>query len=178
MTDQGRTDSGMRIRAAMPADLPALTDIYNHYVVHTAITFDLHPLVPHDRRDWFDAHAGSGRHRLLVAEARDGILAGYATTSRWRPKPAYDTTVEATVYCRHGLTGRGVGTRLYEAMFTVIADAGVHRVVAGVTLPNAASVALHARFGFTPVGVFKEVGYKFDRYWDVGWFERPMVLPR
>lgn len=168
----------MRIRAAMPADLPALTDIYNHYVVHTAITFDLHPLLPQDRRDWFDAHAGSGRHRLLVAEARDGSLAGYATTSRWRPKPAYDTTVEATVYCRHGFTARGVGTRLYEAMFTAIADAGVHRAVAGITLPNAASVALHSRFGFTPVGVFKEVGFKFDRYWDVGWFERPMVLPR
>jgi phosphinothricin acetyltransferase len=102
------------------------------------------------------------------------VIAGYATSSRWRPKAAYERTVESTVYCRHGYAGRGVGRRLYAALFDAIAGADVHRVVAGVTIPNPASIKLHERFDFTSVGVFREVGYKFGRYWDVAWFERPL----
>ena len=173
MTGQGRTDSGVRVRSATLDDLPALTDIYNHYIVETPVTFDLAPLEPEDRREWFDAHRGSLRYQLLVADA-GGVIAGYATTSRWRPKAAYERTVESTVYCRHGYAGRGVGRSLYTALFDALAGTDVHRIVAGVTLPNPASIALHERFDFTSVGVFREVGYKFGRYWDVGWFERPM----
>ena len=161
------------VRRAALADLPALTDIYNHYVVNTTITFDLQPFTPDDRRPWFDAHAGEGRHRLLVAEDDGGAVIGYATTSRWRPKPAYDTTVESSVYCRPDCVGRGVGGQLYRALFDGIAGEGVHRVVAGVAMPNPASVALHRRFGFEPVGVFEAVGFKFGQYWDVAWFARP-----
>jgi phosphinothricin acetyltransferase len=165
------------IRPAVRADLPALTEIYNHYVVSGAVTFDLAPLTPNDRRGWFDEHDHeTGPHRLLVAVAADGRLAGYATTSRWRLKAAYDTTVESTVYCHHEATGEGVGTALYADLFSAIAEEDVARVVAGITLPNPASVALHERFGFSPVGVFHEVGRKFDTYWDVAWFERPAVL--
>src|SRR5262245_27829826 len=87
------------IRPATADDLPALTEIYNHYVVNTGVTFDLAVFTPEQRRPWFDAHAGGGRHRLLVAVAADGTPLGYATTSRWRPKAAYDTTVEASIYC-------------------------------------------------------------------------------
>jgi phosphinothricin acetyltransferase len=163
------------VRAATLNDLPALTDIYNHYIHHTPITFDLQPYEPHQRRGWFDEHAGSGRHRLLVAE-EDGQLLGYATSSRWRPKAAYDTTVESSVYCRTGATGRGVGTQLYTALFAALAEQDVHRIVAGMTLPNPASRALHERFGFTRVGEFAEVGRKFGRYWDVSWFQRARVL--
>lgn len=173
MTGQGKADSAVRVRSATLDDLPALTDIYNHYIVETPVTFDLAPLEPGDRREWFDAHRGSPRYQLLVADA-GGVIAGYATTSRWRPKAAYERTVESTVYCRHGHAGRGIGRCLYTALFEALAGTDVHRVVAGVTLPNPASIALHERFGFTSVGVFREVGYKFGRYWDVGWFERPM----
>ena len=141
----------------------------------TPITFDLHPLRPEDRRAWFDEHAASGRHRLLVAEAVDRQLLGYATSSRWRPKAAYDTTVETSVYCRQDATDRGIGGQLYRALFEAIADQDVHRLVAGMTLPNAASMALHERFGFTRVGEFAEVGRKFGQYWSVAWFERPMA---
>jgi phosphinothricin acetyltransferase len=164
------------VRPAALEDLPALTDIYNHYIVNTPITFDLQPLRPADRRAWFDEHAAAGRHRLLVAEGADRQILGYATSSRWRPKAAYDTTVETSVYCRHDATGRGIGARLYGALFEALADQDVHRAVAGMTLPNAASMALHVRFGFTRVGVFAEVGRKFGQYWSVAWFERPMVL--
>lgn len=161
------------VRAAVAADLPALTEIYNYYVVHTAITFDVQPCVPADRRAWFDAHAPGGRHRLFVAEDASGIL-GYASTSRWRPKPAYDTTVEASVYCRHDAIGRGIGTLLYRSLFDALRGEDVHQIVAGVALPNEASVRLHERLGFAKVGTFSAVGRKFDRFWDVAWFERPL----
>jgi phosphinothricin acetyltransferase len=164
------------IRPAVLSDLPALTDIYNHYVVNTTITFDLAPFEPDSRRAWFDDHAPAGRHRLLVAvDAADAaIVLGYASTSRWRPKAAYETTVESSVYCRVDAVGRRIGTRLYEALFESIAGEDVHRIVAGVSLPNPASVALHERLGFRPVGVFEKVGRKFGRYWDVAWFQRPL----
>jgi|KBSMisStaDraftv2_1062788.scaffolds.fasta_scaffold374754_1 phosphinothricin acetyltransferase len=166
----------MAIRPAILDDLRALTDIYNHYIVHTTVTFDLRPFEPEERRAWFDDHRGSGRHRLIVAADRDGALLGYATTSRWRPKAAYDTTVEASVYCHPDSVGRGCGSALYSALFESIADEDVHRIVAGVSLPNPASIALHQRFGFTPVGVFEGVGRKFGRFWDVAWFARPLRL--
>lgn len=162
------------IRPATLSDLPALTAIYNHYIAHTTITFDLHPYEPDDRRAWFDDHASTGRHRLLVAADADGSLLGYATTSRWRPKAAYDTTVESSVYCRPDAVGRGIGRALYSALFEAIGGEDVHRIVAGVSQPNPASVALHLRFGFRQVGVFSSVGRKFGQYWDVAWFERQM----
>jgi phosphinothricin acetyltransferase len=168
--------SAPAIRPATLDDLPALTDIYNHYVVHTAITFDMRPFAPEERRAWFDEHATTGRHRLLVAVGSDATPQGYATTSRWRPKAAYDTTVEASVYCHPSSLGRGCGTALYTALFESIAAEDVYRIVAGVSLPNPQSIKLHQRFGFRPVGVFPGVGRKFDRYWDVAWFERPLKL--
>jgi phosphinothricin acetyltransferase len=163
------------IRSATLSDLPALTAIYNHYVKQTTITFDLQPFEPEERRAWFDAHSSHGRHRLLVAMDRDGSVVGYATTSRWRPKAAYDTTVESSVYCRPDAIRRGVGGALYSALFESIAGEDVHRIVAGISQPNPASVALHLRFGFRQVGVFSSVGRKFNEYWDVAWFEREMT---
>jgi phosphinothricin acetyltransferase len=164
------------IRPASLADLPALTDIYNHYIVNSAITFDLRPFTPDERRGWFDDHAAMGRHRLIVAVDKAGAVVGYATTSRWRTKAAYDTTVESSVYCHPESVGRGCGTALYGALFESIAGEDVNRIVAGVSLPNPASIKLHERFGFRPVGVFPGVGRKFDKYWDVAWFERPLRL--
>jgi phosphinothricin acetyltransferase len=161
------------VRPAVEADLAALTEIYNHYVLHTAITFDVHPFTPEARRPWFEAHASNGRHRLIVAEDA-GVVVGYASTSRWRPKPAYDTTVESTVYCRHDATSRGIGMLLYRSLFALLEHEDVHQVVAGIALPNDPSVRLHERAGFTRVGVFAQVGRKFDRFWDVAWFERPV----
>ena len=166
--------SHYHIRDATPDDLPALTDIYNHYIVHTAITFDLHTFTADERLAWFDEHKPAGRHRLLVATESGGRCVGCASTSRWRPKPAYETTVESSVYCHPDILGKGCGTALYAALFRAIEREDIHTIVAGVCLPNPASLALHERFGFLPVGVFHAVGRKFDRYWDVAWFERPL----
>jgi len=162
------------IRPATLDDLRALTDIYNHYVVNTAITFDLRPFTAEERRPWFEDHNSSGRHRLLVATGTGGRCLGYASSSRWRPKPAYETTVEASVYCQQDAVGIGCGTALYSALFEALAGEDVQTIVAGVSLPNPRSIALHERFGFRPVGVFHAVGRKFDQYWDVAWFERSL----
>lgn len=163
------------VRDAAPGDLPALTAIYNHYIVHTPITFDVKEYEPEQRRQWLEEHQASGRHRLLVATNDSGIL-GYASTSRWRAKAAYDPTVETSVYVRHDAIGRGIGSTLYAALFEAIAAEDVNTIVAGMTLPNDASRALHEKFGFREVGVFSRVGRKFGRYWDVGWFQRTLKL--
>ena len=167
----------LRIRAANVADLPRLTDIYNHYVLTTPITFDVEPYTVERRMPWFEQFATDGRHRLLVAE-QDGAVIGYAGTTRFRPKAAYDTTVETTIYCASHTMGKGVGSGLYRALFEAIAGEDIQRIVAGYALPNPASAALHARFGFKTVGVFTENGRKFGRYWDVAWTERPLHLSR
>jgi len=166
----------IQTRPATEDDLPALTDIYNHYVLNTPITFDLQPLTVDARRGWFVEHSHGGRHRLLVAEDGQGQTVGYASTSRFRPKAAYDTTVESSVYCRADVVRRGIGTALYRALFELLKDEDIYRIVAGVTLPNAASLALHERCGFRHVGVLSSVGRKFDRYWDVAWLERPFLI--
>lgn len=167
---------GIQIRAAATDDLPRLTEIYNHYVLHTPITFDVKPWTIEQRIPWFEQFAASGRYRLLVAEERD-LVVGYTSSVRFRPKAAYDTTVEVTVYCAPEFTGKGVGTRLYAALFASLADENIHRIVAGYVPPNSGSAALHKRFAFREIGVFTENGYKFDRYWDVCWMERPLKIP-
>lgn len=162
------------MRHAEPADLPALTAIYNHYVRTSYATFDVEEKSVEQRREWFDHYAPSGRHRLLVAEDDAGAVVGFATSSRYRPRPAYDTSVETSVYLDPSATGRGIGSALYKSLFEVLRDEDVHRAFAGISLPNEASVRLHQRFGFTKVAHFTEQGRKFGRYWDVAWFEKPL----
>jgi phosphinothricin acetyltransferase len=159
------------IRTAIRADLPRITEIYNHYVMNSVVTFDIEPYTTERRAVWFEQFATRGRYRLLVAEEHGAIL-GYAGTTRFRPKAAYDTTVETTIYCAPAIANRGIGSALYAALFEALKEEDVNRFVAGYTLPNAASAALHAKFGFSPVGVFSEVGRKFGKYWDVQWLEK------
>ena len=161
----------VRVRAAGPADLEPVTDIYNHYVVHSAATFDLVPFSYEDRREWMSHYREAGPRRLLVADQR-GRVVGYATSSRLRPKGAYERSVETSVYLAPSAVGQRVGAALYSALFAALAQEPVHRAYAGVTLPNPASVALHRRFGFEQLGLYHEVGRKFDRYWSVQWFEK------
>ena len=164
------------VRRAAAEDVPALTELYNHYVVHSHATFDVEPFTVEQRREWFAHYADSGRHRLLVAVDDDAVV-GYATSSRFRDKAAYGPSVETTVYCHPDATGRGIGVALYTELFRLLAAEDVHRAYAGIALPNDASIALHRRFGFTDVGTFAEVGRKFDRWWDVLWLQRPVGQP-
>jgi phosphinothricin acetyltransferase len=161
----------IRIRRAERGDLARITEIYNYYVVNTSITFDVEPYTVGRREPWFAQFAYTGRHRLLVAEENE-VLVGYVGTTKFRPKEAYETTVETTIYCAPNMVGKGIGQRLYAQLFEELKGEDIHRYVAGYALPNAASEALHRRFGFKIVGVFSENGRKFGKYWDVCWAER------
>jgi phosphinothricin acetyltransferase len=159
------------IRPADERDLPRLTEIYNHYVETTAITFDIEPYDVEGRRAWFAQFARGGPYRLFVAE-RSGVIDGYAGTTSFRPKQAYETTVEATIYCAPGATGQGLGNALFSTLWKSLEGEDLRCAVAGITLPNDPSVKLHERFGFRLSGVLHEVGRKLGRYWDVAWYEK------
>lgn len=163
------------VRPALRADLPRLTEIYNYNVINTPITFDLKPFTAEGRARWFEEHAGAARHRLFVADIA-GSAVGYACTGTFRDKAAYDTSVETSIYCAPEATGRGIGAMMYQVLFDALKNEDIHRILAGITLPNDASLKLHRRFGFTEVGVFSENGRKLDRYWDVVWMQRPLLL--
>jgi len=160
-----------RIRPVEARDLADLTRIYNHYIEHTAITFDIATCSLEERRPWLEAFLGDGPYGCFVAEL-DGRAAGWACSGRFREKAAYDPSLETSVYLDPGAAGRGLGTLLYQALLGDLIESNFHLAVGGVTLPNPASVALHQRFGFESVGILREVGRKFERYWDVQWFQK------
>jgi phosphinothricin acetyltransferase len=163
----------VNVRPATEQDLGQLNDIYNRYVVETHFTFDIEPMTIEARREWFAHYDSTGRHRVL-AGVSDAKVVGYACSSRWRPKPAYETSVETSIYLAPDAVGRGIGTKLYEELFKQLQREDLHRAYAGIALPNQASIALHERVGFKRVAHFTEQGRKFDRYWDVGWYEKPL----
>jgi len=165
------------IRPGRVEDLAGIVAVINPYIENTPITFDTKTYDVAGRRPWFDQFAASGRHRLWVA-ARASEVLGFAATLRYREKAAYETTVETSIYLAEEAAGRGLGTRLYTALFASIEGEDVHRALAGITLPNPRSIALHRRFGFRSTGVLHEVGRKFGRYWDVEWFEKPLSSGR
>lgn len=159
------------IRPAEAADLAGIVRILNHYIEHSHVTFDTRPFTPEERRAWFDAFGAAGRHRLLVAHDGTEIL-GYASSTAIRPKPAYDPSVETTIYLDPGAVGRGIGRRLYASLLDLLATEDVHRAYAGIVLPNPASITLHESLGFRHIGTFDEAGRKFGCYWSIGWWER------
>lgn len=161
------------IRNAQQRDLPALTAIYNHYVEHSVITFDTEVFSTAQRQAWFDRFSQTGRHRLLVAVC-EGEPVGYACSAPLRPKPAYSTSVETTIYLRADAGGKGIGRQLYSALLAVLAEADVHRAYAVLALPNDASRQLHLALGFAPLHVLHEVGRKWGRYVDTEWFEKKL----
>jgi phosphinothricin acetyltransferase len=161
------------VRAAKEQDLAALNELHNHYIATSHVTFDLEPMTLNARREWFSHYGETGRYRVLIADA-GGPLLGYASSSRFRPKPGYETSVETSIYLAPGAIGRGIGVWLYEALFHALEGQDLHRAYAGITQPNPASVRLHERFGFRQVAYFTEQGRKLGRYWDVAWFEKPL----
>lgn len=154
------------IRPATPEDADQVAAIYNPYVLDTAISFEESPV---------EAAEMAGRIRRvleaglpwLVAE-HGGQILGYAYATRWRERHAYRFSVECTAYVASGMARSGVGSALYSAMFPLLRQTGYHAVVAVIALPNAASVALHERFGLKKVAHYPEIGYKFERWHDVG----------
>lgn len=157
------------IRTATRADAAAICAIYNHYVATTVATFEESPVGNEDMSRRIEAVQSSGA--WLVAE-RQGSVTGYAYATQWKPRSAYRYSVESTIYLAPACTGNGLGTTLYAALMESLERRGVHCVIAGIALPNRSSVALHEKFGFAKVAHFRENGFKFDRWIDVGYWQR------
>ncbi len=168
--------SAFAIRRIEQGDLPALLEIYNHYVLNTPITFDIEPRTLAQRQAWFDGFASAGRYQCFVA-VKDGQPVGWASSHRYHERAAYDTTVMSSVYLAPDVCGQGLGRKLYATLFEALAGEDIHRLVVGITLPNEASVRLHRAFGFQEAGIYPEVGRKFGRFWDVATYLKP-VPPR
>lgn len=152
------------IRRATVADLDAITRVYDQYIVGSAVSFDTEPWSRARREAWWADHQGHPRLVVLVAEA-DGDVVGAAYSSWYRPKVAYERSVETSIVLDGGYVGAGLGTHLYGQLLHELAAAGTHRAYAVVTLPNDASVALHHKLGYHDVGVEDECGWKLGRYW-------------
>lgn len=156
------------IRSVTAADVAAICEIYNHYVTTTAISFELEPVSVDEMARRINEAAS--RYVWLVYEEQ-GRLLGYAYASQWKPRLAYRYSVESSIYLAPDSAGKGVGGLLYGALFAQLKQRQLHAIIAGIALPNAASVALHEKMGFTKIGHFKEVGNKFDQWIDVGYWQ-------
>jgi L-amino acid N-acyltransferase YncA len=155
---------GVVIRLAERRDAHGIRRIYNHYVTESTALFDMVPRTVDEQVQWLDEHAGG--HPAVVAEL-DGEIVGFGSLSVFRPRPAYATTVEDSVYLLDGHQGRGIGRRLLEELLRLAAAHGFHAVIARITGANDASIGLHAACGFEIVGTEREVGRKFGRWLDV-----------
>lgn len=162
-------DPGVRvIRPIAAADAPRIAEIYNHYVRETVVTFEEQPVAGDEMaRRICEVSAG---FPWLVSE-QGGQISGYACASSWKRRSAYRYAAESTVYLAPVCTGRGIGSALYRALIIAMRERGLHAAIGGIALPNPASIALHEKLGFVPIGHFREVGWKFDRWVDVGYWE-------
>ena len=158
----------MNVRPAALSDAAEISDIYNYYVRTSHATFELKEI---DVSEMIDRirHAVI-RHEFLVAEI-EGAIAGYAYGRAFRPREAYQHSVEVSVYVCDRSIGSNVGTELYSVLIPELIEKGFHTLIAGISLPNEASIRLHEKFGFEKVAHFKEVGRKFDRWVDVGYWQ-------
>jgi phosphinothricin acetyltransferase len=162
------------VRPATAADLTAVARIYDHYVLHTAVTFDTSPKPVSEWEAAFQRDVVEGPYDFLVAEL-DGEVAAYAHTYVFNQRCAYETSLTVSVYTAPAQVGRALGRALYAELFErVLPGRGFHRAYGGVALPNPASVALHEAFGFVQRAHYTEVGRKLDRWWDVVWFEKAL----
>jgi phosphinothricin acetyltransferase len=159
----------MMIRPALPGDAEDIARIYNHYILNTVISFEEQVVPPQAIQDRLQ-EVQAASLPWLVAESSGSVI-GYAYASRWKERSAYRYSVESAIYLDPAARGVGHGTRLYTALLTDLRQRKVHTVIGGIALPNPASVRLHEKFGFQKVAHFKEVGYKFGQWVDVGYWQ-------
>ncbi|HMB22773.1 MAG: N-acetyltransferase family protein [Chloroflexota bacterium] len=156
------------IREAIFSDAASITEIYNYYILNTVITFELDPVTPQEIVHRMEKYKETGPY--LVCE-EDKEIVGYAYVSKFRERPAYEHSIEASIYLKNGCGGKGLGTKLYgELLSQVLLEH--HVIIGGIALPNEASVKLHEKCGFKKVAHFSEVGRKFGKWIDVGFWQK------
>ena len=161
------TKSQNMIRLATPIDAEQICNIYNHYIKNSCISFEEKPVSIKKMQQRINDISTS--FPWLVYEREQQIL-GYAYASVWKTRSAYRYSVESTIYCSQQAVGKGIGSQLYSALIALLKQTDTHSVIGCIALPNAGSIALHEKMGFEKVAHFKEVGRKFDRWVDVGFW--------
>lgn len=161
----------MEIRLAKPSDARSLLDIYAPYVENTAITFEYE--VPTIEDFAIRIEKTLGKYPYLVAE-EDGVVLGYAYASTYYARAAYDQAVELSVYVSQDARGKGVGSKLYDALEDLLDQMGYVHFLACISLPNEASLALHRKRGYQQVAHFPKIGYKFNRWHDIVWLQKSL----
>ena len=159
------------VRQARLGDAAGINAVYNPFILASPATFETVPIDEPTRRLWLEIRLANPRWPVIVAEDSGGIV-GFANASAFDERQAYETSVKVSVFIAPEGQGRGLGARLYEALFAALATADVHRAYALIVAPNPASVRLHEQFGFNHVSTLDEVGRKFGRYYSVMWFEK------
>jgi L-amino acid N-acyltransferase YncA len=162
----------LELRDATPDDAGAIAAIYNHFILTTTISFEEEPASDAEMRQRIAAVHNAGLPYLVATV--DGEVAAYAYATPWRARSAYRYSVESSVYVARDKPRRGLGRALYGVLLERLRAAGIHMVIGGIALPNDASVALHQAMQFKKVAHFAEVGRKFDRWVDVGYWERKL----
>jgi len=157
------------MREATAADADSICRIYNHYVETSIITFEETPVSPVEMAERI-AETAADSLPWLVEEA-DGSLVGYALASKWKSRCAYRYAVETTVYLAPDVQRRGLGTGLYKELLLQLKEQSLHVAIGGIALPNDASVRLHEKLGYRKVAEFIEVGFKFEKWINVGYWE-------
>lgn len=157
------------IRLALPADAEAIARIYNHFILNSVSTFEEQVITPQAIEERMQKISAASLP-WLVAESSSKIV-GYAYASGWKDRSAYRYSVECSVYIDPDSLGVGIGSKLYETLLADLRQKKVHAVIGGISLPNEASARLHEKFGFRKVAHFKEVGYKFGQWVDVGYWQ-------
>jgi L-amino acid N-acyltransferase YncA len=157
------------IRPANASDAAQVADIYNHFILTSTITFEEEPVATQEMARRIADVQSSGLPWLVAT--RGAEIVGFAYANRWKTRAAYRFSTEVTVYVRDGLARSGIGSQLYANLLATLKSAGVHAVIGGVALPNEASVRLHEKLGFRKVAHFSEVGFKFDRWIDVAYWQ-------
>lgn len=160
----------MNIRTAALEDAAEIAEIYNYYIANSHATFETEPIYRGEMENRMSDGFGKN-YPFLVCED-EGRIVGYAYGRMFRPRRAYLHSIEISVYIKNEFGGKGIGTLLYQKLFPEILERDFHAVIAGISLPNEASIRLHEKFGMEKVAHFREVGYKFDRWIDVAYWER------
>ena len=158
----------MKIRACVPDDAEQIVQIYNLFIQNSTATFEEDSLSAEVMAERITTI--SQDYPFLIGEQNNQII-GYAYASRWKERSAYRYTAETTVYVKQNSQGNGLGRALYQKLFEELKSRGFHCGLAGITLPNEASVKFHESLGFEKVGQLKDVGFKFGRWIDVGYWE-------
>jgi len=160
----------IQVREATDGDLEAILAIYNDAVINTTAVFDLTPRDMEAQRNWFSAKQSS--KMPVLAAVQDGAVVGFASYGIYRPWAAYLYSVENSIYVAPEHRGEGIGTMLLAALLKRAEAENYHTMIAGIEATNTASVKLHARQGFTEAGLFREVGWKFDRWLDLVFLQK------